>query len=362
MKNLLLIAVIFICTFANAQEDSIIIQQPKDTATYLIRLNDNTNLSGKILERKAGEIIFLDLTVGKVTIPLKKIDKMTALSENQYCIVTTNDGKTFVGTIIAQNENELTLKTESLGAINISNTKIREIKYAEKTQFVGGKYFFPNPHPTRYFYAPSAIPMDKGEVYYQNAYILANSVQVGVTDHFSMGGGIVIPFMFFITPKFGYKVTKNVHLGGGLLAATSFIPDMHFGLGVGYASITLGSKENNFTVDAGWGFSKSETYNSTTQMYDYKWKYAKKPMFAINGAIRVAPKLSLITENWIFATEQYVYDSTTGVETYESRYASIISFGFRIMGEKNSFDLALAIPTFEGDSFGIPYIGYVYKF
>jgi hypothetical protein len=334
-----------------------------DTATfYLIKLNDNTALSGKIIERNSNEIIFDDITIGKVIIPIKKIEKISAVSGNQYCILTTHDGKKFSGQIVNQNDKELILKTESLGNISIPNSKIREIKLAEKEQFYHGQYFFPNPHSTRYFFGPSAIPLEKGEGYYQNAYVLSNSVQVGVTDHFSMGGGVVIPFLFFLTPKFGYKVAKNVYLGGGLLVAASFIPDMHVGLGVGYGSITLGNKENNFTLNAGWGFSKSETYNSSTQNYDYKWKYAKKPMFSINGAVRIAPKLSLITENWIFATEQYTYDSVTNTETYESKYSSIISFGFRIMGEKNSFDIAMAIPTVEGQTFGLPYLDYVFKF
>ncbi len=362
MKTIFLILTIAFCFIAKAQDPNIIPSINDTTSTYLIKLNDNTELSGKILENKNNEIIFNDITIGKVNIPVKKIVKLVRLSGDQYCILTTNDGKKFIGQIISQNETELNLKTESLGVLTIPNTKIRDIKLAEKEQFVNGKYFFPNPHPTRYFFAPSAIQLERGEGYYQNAYVLANSVQVGVTDHFSMGGGIVIPVLFFLTPKFGYKVAKNVYLGGGLLVAASFIPDMHFGLGVGYGSITLGSKEYNFTLNAGWGFSKAETYNSQTQTSDYKWKYAKKPMFSINGAVRVAPKLSLITENWIFATEQYTYDSYTGTDTYESRYGSIISFGFRLMGERNSFDLAMAIPTFEGTTFGFPYVDYVFKF
>jgi len=362
MKTTFLILAIAICFFSKAQEPDIVPTIEDTSATYLIKLDDNTELSGKILERKNNEIIFNDITIGKIIIPVKKIFKMTRLSGDQYCILTTNDGKKFIGQIISQNETELSLKTESLGILTIPNTKIRDIKLAEKQQFVNGKYFFTNPHPSRYFFAPSAIPLERGEGYYQNAYVLANSVQVGVTDHFSLGGGIVIPMLFFITPKFGYKVAKNVYLGGGLLVAAAFIPDLDFGLGVGYGSITLGNKENNFTLNAGWGFSKSETYNSQTQNYDSKWKYAKKPMFSINGAVRIAPKMSLITENWIFATDQYTYDSNTNTETYESRYGSIISFGFRIMGERNSFDIAMAIPTFEGETFGLPYLDYVFKF
>ncbi len=362
MKTLLILVALVYCTMLNAQ-DTLQISVSADTSTtYLIILDDNTSLTGNILERKSNEIIFNDLTIGRVAIPMIKIKKMTSLSGYKFCILTTNDGKKFTGLIISHNDTEVTIKTESLGILTISNNKIRDIKIAEKEQIKNGKYFFPNPHPTRYFFGPSAIPLEKGEGYFQNAWILSNSVQIGVSDHFSMGGGVVIPVLFFITPKVGYKVAKNVHIGGGLLAASTISTEASFGLGVAYGSLTFGSKENNFTIDAGWGFIKQEHYNSQTSTSTYKWGFAEKPMFSFSGALRIAPMCSLISENWVFATKDYSYNQTTYTESYTYKYHSVLSFGFRLMGEKNSFDLALALPTIEGGTVGIPYLDYVFKF
>jgi len=360
MRPIFFLIFLSICLISNAQDTSII--SIVDTSSvYFIKLVDNTTLSGKIIERNNSEIIFNDITIGKVTIPVNKIEKFTQISGNQYCIITTHDGKKFTGLIISQNEIELGLKTESLGVISIPNSKIREIILVDKTQLVGGKYLFPNPYPTRYFFGPSAIPLEKGEGYYQNAYVLANGVQFGVTDHFSIGGGIVIPFMFFITPKVGYKLGKNVYLGGGILVGSSFIPDLNLGLGVGYTSLTLGNKENNFTINAGYGFSKQEVINAQTYSSNYEWQFVKMPMFSFSGALRLAPKLSLISENWVFPLKRYEYNANNQ-QSLSYKYGGIYSFGFRIMGEKNSFDIAIAIPSFEGETVGLPYIDYVFKF
>jgi len=333
------------------------------SSTYLIQLYDNTSLSGKILERNSTEITFLDLTIGRVTIPLTKIEKITRLSGNQHCILTLNDGKTFTGLIVSQNDREIILETESLGKLTIANSKIREVKMVESEQIVDGKYFFPNPHGTRYFFGPSAIPLKKGEGYFQNAYVLANSVQIGITDNFSMGGGIGIPFLFFVTPKVGYRVGKYVYVGGGILFATTITNDVGFGVGVAYGALTLGNSENNFTLSGGWGAVKSETYHSQTDSYSSKWEMAKNPIITFSGMIRIARKCSLVSENWVFATKDYNNDTFGPSDSYTYTYHAVISGGFRLMGEKNSFDLAIVLPVItDGTTFGFPYLDYVFKF
>jgi hypothetical protein len=366
MKAVILIATLVFCTMANAQETTLNIPQSDSLSIYFIKLNDNTALSGKILERTSSEIIFYDITIGKVTIPLKKISSMIRLTGDMYCILTTNDDKIFSGLLVSQNEKEVTLKTESLGNLTISNTKIKDLKIVEKDQIVNGKYFFPNPHPTRYFFGPSAIPLNKGEGYFQNAWILANSVQYGVTDHFSVGGGMVIPFLFFITPKFGYKVADYVHVGGGLIIASTISKEANFGVGAAYGSVTLGTNENNFTINAGWGAVKEETsvYNSQTSTTDESsaWTLSKRPMFTFSGMARIARKFAVVSENWVFSTKDENYNSWTGLSTYTYKYHTVLSAGFRFLSEKNSFDFGLAVPVIEESTIGIPYLDYVFKF
>lgn len=364
IKIFLSLVILALSITANAQDTLKNATKTDTSATYLIKLNDNTSLSGKILESNAKEIVFNEVTIGKVTIPREKINKMTRLSGGQMCILSTNDGKSFTGIFVSQDEQNMVIKTESLGELTIPNSKIRDIKLIEREQIINGRFYFANPHPTRYFFGPSAIPMVKGEGYYQNAYVLANSVQVGVSDHFSMGGGIVIPFMFFITPKFGYKVAENVYLGGGILAATTISSDIPFGIGIGYGTVTLGNKEGNFTINAGWGGMKERNYTYDSfgvETSTNSWNMAKRPMFSVSGMVRAAPRVALITENWFFATKEYKNDYYAD-NNYTYKYRTVLSFGFRLMGERNSFDLAVAIPAIEGSTMGLPYLDYVFKF
>jgi len=359
-KILTFIIITAIYSLTIAQEVEPVISQQDTTSTYIIKLNDNTVLTGNIINQNFNLIIFNDITIGQVTIHKDQVASITKLENNQYCRVTTNDGKQFSGTIVRQDADKITLKTESLGEITIANSKIRECKLVEKQQFINGKYYFSNPHPTRYFFGPSAIPLNKGDGYYQNAYIIANGLQYGVSDHLSIGGGVVIPIFFYITPKVGYKIGKNVYAGGGILVGSAFIPDVTFGLAIGYGSMTFGNKENNFTINAGWGYYKEEDYNSTSGNYDTQWSFSPKPLFSFNGSVRLAERVSLITENWVIPYREYNYD--TPDNDYTFRYGSVLSLGLRIMGEKHAFDIAMAVPAIEDILFALPFVGYSFKF
>jgi hypothetical protein len=361
MKTILVIAAFAFCIIARGQELVQNITPPDTSSFYLIKLNDNTTLSGKIIERSSSEIIFLDNTIGRVVIPVKEINNLTRISGGQYCILTTNDGKTFSGLIVIQNEDEVTLKTESLGDLTIANSKIKEIKIVEKEQIVNGQYYFPNPHATRYFFGPSAIPLKKGEGYFQNAWVLANSFQIGVNDHLSLGGGIVIPVLFFITPKVGYKVADNVHIGGGIIVASTLSENIPFGVGAAYGSLTLGSNENNVTLNAGWGFIKERNYDPPPISSPYKWALSKRPMFILAGMVRLARKFALVSENWMFANKEYS-NTYSATPEYTYKYRSVISVGFRFLAEKHSFDFGLAVPLIETETIGLPYLDYVFKF
>ena len=180
---------------------------------------------------------------------------------------------------------------------------------------------------------------------------MANSVQYGLNDNFSLGGGAVIPFAFFITPKWGYQVASKWHLGYGMLAATSFIKDMNFGLAVAYGSATYGTKEHNVTLNAGWGAVKQQDPNSS-----YAWRGARRPMFTISAMTRISNRVMLVTENWLFSLNEYDFQT----ETYTMKNRGILTGGFRFMGEKNSFDFGVLVPS--GEAVAIPYIDYVFKF
>ena len=134
----------------------------------------------------------------------------TIAQDSTYVSVELKNGKSVSGQLIHKSEAEVTVATKDIGKVTLAWSAIKSINMISKE----GKG--QNTHSTRYFFAPSAIPLKKGDKYYQNALFLVNSFQAGLTDHFSIGGGLVVPFALFITPKIGYQVADKVHVGGGI--------------------------------------------------------------------------------------------------------------------------------------------------
>lgn len=138
------------------------------------------------------------------------------------------DGTQLRGVILSESPVGIRIKTDNLGEMIITADKIDRIEKNIGGFYRNGQYWFPNPHSTRYFFAPSALPLRKGEGYYQNAYIFVNSASIGVTDHFMMGGGFVLNPTFqdwqvvFLTPKFSFPSQSNVTFSVGAIGMGVF--------------------------------------------------------------------------------------------------------------------------------------------
>jgi hypothetical protein len=273
--------------------------------------------------------------------------------DSTYVRLELKNGKTVGGQLIQKSETEVSIATSDLGKVTIPWSTIKSMNMVAKEEIDQ----LANPQPSRYFFAPSAIPLKKGDKYYQNALFLVNSFQAGVTDHFSIGGGLVVPFALFITPKIGYQVADKVHVGGGILFATSLIRGLNFGVGTVYGSFTYGSKEHNMTLNAGLG-----AYNENTGFGrdDYNWKFANTPMFTVSGMTRVSKRVMLISENWIFSYKTVNYGANGQFLNSTTAYTGILSAGLRILGERSAYDVGLISTSFGIGA--IPYIAYNIKF
>jgi hypothetical protein len=316
-----------------------------------IQLPNATPFVGQFQSEDERAIQVLELNLGPMQVIKSQIQAQDELGNSIRVEIQLNDNRTIICALQELSADQVQAISQELGNLSISRANVKSLRYLPEVAGGQAGIQFDNPHPTRYFFGPSAIPLRKGERYYQNAYVLANSVQYGISDHFSMGGGAVIPFAFFITPKWGYQVAPKWHLGYGMLAATSFIKDFNFGLAVGYGSATYGTREHNVTLNAGWGAVKQQDPNSS-----YAWRGARRPMFTISAMTRISNRVMLVTENWLFSLREYDFQT----ETYSMKNRGVLTGGFRFMGEKNSFDFGVLIPA--GEAVAIPYIDYVFKF
>lgn len=255
--------------------------------------------------------------------------------------IETTDGNEYLGTVVSQNETTLQLKTRNLGIITLNKTDIISQERANKLQIKKGQYWFPNPQSTRYFWAPNAYGLKKGEGYYQNIYVLWNQFVYGLTDNFSFGAGVVPLFLFggaptpiFTSIKFSLPIdNEKFNFGAGAIAGTILGESTDAGaFGIMYAVSTFGSPDKNLTLGLGYGFAAGEIANS--------------PIINLSGLYRISNRGYLITENYLISS------GDGGV--------AVIGLGGRWIIKKASLDFMLAIPAAAdmGAFIAVPVIGF----
>jgi hypothetical protein len=252
--------------------------------------------------------------------------------------VETSDGNQYIGTIVERDWDKVILKTEKLGELRLNMKDIIKITPVKYEKFIKGKYWFKNPQSTRYFWSPNGYGLEQGEVYYQNVWILYNQFAAGVTDHFSIGLGIVPLFLFagaptpiWITPKFSIPVVHDkINIGAGALVGTVVMnnPECY---GIVYGLTTFGSRDQNLSIGVGYGFIGD--------------RWAKVPLINIDGMIRTGHRGYIITENYFINVQDF--------------YLAILSLGGRQIISKIGLDYGLFIPlqTGQEEFVAIPWLG-----
>ena len=255
-------------------------------------------------------------------------------SEQQPTVVVKmKDGEEYIGQVVRRDSENVVLRTAN-GEIHLIASNIRSIENYQYT----GKYKFPNPQDTRYFFGPSGIPIKKGSGYYQNVLLTTNFVNYGITQNISVGGGfefistVMGQPIWFLTPKMGFELSENIHAAGGIIAgfAAEGVATLSYGV------FTFGSSESNISLGAGYGLVDGE--------------FSAHPAVMVAGTRRVSNSFALLTENYLLPG---------GDEG--SQYLGI--HGIRILSRKNSFDIgAIIIPTIASEIPALPFVGYARAF
>ncbi|MDQ3045928.1 MAG: hypothetical protein M3R27_00140 [Bacteroidota bacterium] len=330
-------------------------QQVDMTPRYILIMNNGTQLRGKLLSETKTEVVFLDNNLGSKTISRDKISSLKLAYGEEVQVFTLMDGSIITGKIINKTEKETIVETKDLGIVVLQQYKIREVRELEEATITdGGKIWFKNPNCTRYLFAPSAMALKKGEGYYQNIYGLGNAVNYGLTDNFTIGGGLVGPLGGYVNAKVGINLGEYLNVGAGAIAGNGFFPvnGDNLGMGLGFAVVTVGNFDHNITVGAGYGFLNA---GGTTDAME-------KPLYVINGMARVGKKFALVTENWVVNVQGDPFNR--GFES-DSHYETFFSYAFRYMGQRSTLDAGfLNTPGLieQGWYVGIPYIGFVIRF
>jgi len=260
--------------------------------------------------------------------------------------IDMKNGTRLIGTIVSQNDSIVVLNVPELGELKTERKLIDKMVLYNLPRDQKRNFWFKNPNATRLFFAPTAIPLKRGEGYYQNIYVVGNMFNVGVTDFLSLGCGFDFITMFArrqgdwspalsFNTKLGFKVHDLIHVGaGGILA---FMPD-EFSAGIVYGLSTFGGYNSNITCGLGWGFVENS--------------FQEKPVFMLGTMARCSEKVWFVSENWIAPLDT------------DNDYYVVISYGLRFSGRRISVDLGFinSKDIIEALFIGIPYVDFVVKF
>jgi hypothetical protein len=206
----------------------------------------------------------------------------------------------------------------------------------------GSIEFDPNvsEHDSRYFFAPTARPLKKSELYYNTVYFLLHDAQFGITDRLSFGmGTTIIGFPFYFTTKFSIPAGEKSYFAiGDLLILGTYGSDFNGNLL--FANYTYGSSKSNFTIGGGLLTSNTDDL------------FGGRPSFVANvsGIKSIGKYFYLITENYINPfrkTEQRSRDffnpdgSYAYTQFYEANYQKVLWFGItglRLVTKKNALN------------------------
>ncbi len=195
-----------------------------------------------------------------------------------------------------------------------------------------------NHHASRYVFAPSAYPINKGSFYYQNYDILLNDVQFGITDQLGMGIGYAFPLFMYLTPKYSMPLKKNHTVAVGDIAGFSVFTgsDNMKWLNTIYGMYTIGSPQNNVSV--GLGMLQSSESDGNLAVTNLSGSYSITPNFYFVGEAWFNNR----TRNFVSTYENWKYDDVK--MTYSPEYLPVdamlkrstlfTSLQFRIIGHK----------------------------
>ena len=349
-KVSLLVAIIFSGILAQAQDHTTITYK-RDT----IWLKTGLVMPCEIIEDStSNEYVYVNFMTGFDEIvqtrfswkDIKTIHQRSKpyISDLATYKVELKDGTVLNGKLISETETEIEIQLEDIGQLTINRNKIKRLIPDVVSHEVKKSFWFKNPHATRLLFAPTAIPLKRGEGYYQNIYIVGNMFNYGLLDNLSIGGGFDFITMFAnyddgwnpmlnFNIKSGFQLTDNFHAGaGGMYIAVPGIGPT----GIVYGLGTLGSYNSNLTLGLGWGFVDGT--------------FEEKPFIMIGGMARISEKLWFVSENWIAPVN-------------DNKHYLVVSYGIRFVANRIAVDLAFinSKDIIEGIVIGIPFVDFVIK-
>lgn len=258
--------------------------------------------------------------------------------EGRVTQIVLRDGSSLYGRVL-----EVTATTvrfaSSIGETSISRASIAAIRQVDPKAIHDGQIWPEDPSRTRLFFAPTGRMLRTGETYFADAYIFFPSLQYGISDQVTVGGGMsafpgvgLDEQLYYVTPKVGVYSSPTVNVAVGVLAAGARWISDQTPVGLGYGVATFGDEDGSVTTGAGFGFTRTTASSAAVLM--------------LGGSQRVSKSVALLSENYYFAAL--------------GGGGSLFSGGVRFMSERIAVDVAL-VGCGGCGAVVAPYLSFIYR-
>ena len=147
---------------------------------------------------------------------------------------------------------------------------------------------------SRYLYAPSSFNLAAGEFQFSQKELLFSTLAYGLTDYVTLQVGSVVPALFVKGGENGLaaiKVGKMWDAGVGVHAGVEAFFVSGGYIGVPFVGTTFANNTSQLTFNYARAFTQSGL-NQDGQVFN------------LAGSVRVSPRLSLLTEEYVIMADQ----------------------------------------------------------
>jgi hypothetical protein len=289
-------------------------------------------------------------------------DQAAAAAPPAEVTITLKDGGTLVGTVVAEDEGSLRLRTRSGVELELPREAVAARGPAPAATEARAASPRSDPNESRLMFAPTGRPLGKGNGYFSDHYVLFPGFAVGLTDNLSLAGGVsTIPAIsleeqvFYLSASSGFRLGRNTALAvGGFVAGSGGDVGLE-GVAALFGVATFGPSDRSLSLGVA-ALAEREYESSFGPRGEYlgetsAWRFRDAPVVMIGGSLRLSRSISLISESWLLLGDDF--------DLAEQPFG----FALRFFGGRLSADVGVVlVKEVIDEGFPVPWLSFSYHF
>ncbi|GJM32669.1 MAG: hypothetical protein DHS20C18_16700 [Saprospiraceae bacterium] len=193
-------------------------------------------------------------------------DKINLKDSTQIHILETKWGDRLIGQVVKIENTQLTFRINERSMLTYDFSEIKSVGVYGEDDFkdlLSAPYEKETAWGTENLIYSSTgfnFPARTGEL--RNIELLLNTFDYGITDNFSLGGGIVVPVAIIIRGKITAQIVPEVNLGVGINNIVPLVDTDPAIISHAYLAATIGTPDRFINVTTGYGIALGESDNN----------------------------------------------------------------------------------------------------